>query len=220
MMSAFIDRATDPEVNLRREAEIFEQVDGGRLPEVVRFWVNSTCLVRGPARSPRYGWYDEGLAEKMGVPVFTRSSGGGVVYHDEGNLNWSFFLRTPGAFLSPTEAFRLGSRHIIDALAGLGIGANFSPPNRIDVSGWKVSGMAARSTRSTLLVHGTLLLNSDLEKLNRLCIPPPGCPPVANISKWMKGIDADTTIEAVIGKLTGAGFHVERDPALSTGFGR
>ena len=203
----YFDGATDPMANLRRESELFEQVDAGKLPEVARFWVNSTCLVRGPVKSPKYGWYDEELAEQMKIPVITRSSGGGVVYHDEGNLNWSFFFKTSGPFLSPTSAFDLGSKHIIRALETLGIKSRFSPPNRIDVAGHKVSGMAARSTRRALLVHGTLLLNSDLEKLNRLCIPPPGCPPVSNLSEWVKGIRPAAVAGAAVRELTESGFN-------------
>jgi len=202
------DKTRNPAVNLRREQELFEKVDAGSLPEIVRFWVNSECLVRGEARSPRYGWYREELASKMNVPVITRATGGGVVYHDEGNLNWSFFLRTSGSFLSPTAAFDQASQYVIGALRRLGVQAGFSPPNRIDVSGHKVSGMAARSTVRTLLVHGTLLIDSDLDRLNQLCIPPTGCPPVANLKEWAKGIDAEAVVHAVIATLEASGFQI------------
>jgi lipoate-protein ligase A len=206
-MIVYFDRTLDPAANLKRETELFEATEAGG-PEAVRFWVNSTCLIRGEARSSRYGWYNEELAKEMGVPVLVRSTGGGVVYHDEGNLNWSFFLKVDG-FVSPSTAFDRGSRHVIAALQKLGVRAVFAPPNRIDVSGRKVSGMAARSTRHTLLVHGTLLLNSDLVKLNRLCIPPPGCPPVANLSEWAKSIDAEAVVRAVSEVLSESGFQIK-----------
>jgi lipoate---protein ligase len=211
-MIVFFDRIQDPVANLARETELFGQVDGGGYPECVRFWVNSRCLVRGMARSARYGWYNEGLAKELKIPVIERSTGGGVVYHDEGNLNWSFFLRTPGSFQSPTASFDLASKFVIGALDRLDVHAKFSSPNRIDVSDRKVSGMAARSTVRTLLVHGTLLLNSDLKTLNQLCIPPPGCPPVSNLSEWKSGIDAESVMEAVIGVLEDSGFRVRTDP--------
>ncbi len=182
----YFDPSTDPVRNLAREEELFELVDGGALPELVRFWVNTECLVRGKARSAKYGWYNEEMAKKMGIPVIMRETGGGVVYHDEGNLNWSLFLRTSGVFLSPTKAFDQGSKYMVRALQKLGVPARFSPPNRIDASDRKVSGMAAKYSVHTLLVHGTLLLNSDLEKLNQLCIPPDGCPPVSNLNSWVK----------------------------------
>jgi lipoate-protein ligase A len=207
-MLVHFDKSRDPLVNLRRESELFERFDKGGLPECVRFWVNSECLVRGKAKSAKYGWYDEAMAAKMKVPVIERSTGGGVVYQDEGNLNWSFFLRTPGAFVSPTTAFRQSSEYVIRALKLLGVKAEFSPPNRIDVKGRKVSGMAARSTIRTLLVHGTLLIDSNLDRLNLLCIPPPDCPPVSNISEWVRGIDAAAVEEAVVAVLREADFEV------------
>lgn len=210
----YFDKTRGPLENLSREQELFERVDSGRLPELVRFWVNSECLVRGKARSAKYGWYNEEFAKKLGVQVIERETGGGVVYHDEGNLNWSFFLRTSGAFLSPTVAFGQASRYVVKALGSLGVRAQFSPPNRIDVSGRKVSGMAAKSTVHTLLVHGTLLLNSDLERLNLLCIPPPDCPPVSNLSEWAKDIDALKVVEALVSVLGDSGFKVEIAEAL------
>ena len=202
------DTGHDPVTNLHRESEIFRAVDDGRLPECARFWVNSQCLVRGKARNPRYGWYNEELAKDMGVQVIERESGGGVVYHDEGNLNWSFFLKINGSFLSPTAAFDQASKFVVPALGRLGVKAGFSPPNRIDVSGYKVSGMAARSTVRTLLVHGTLLLNADLDKLNRLCIPPPGCPPVSNLRRWSKNIDEQAVKQKISDILVQSGFSL------------
>jgi len=204
----YFERARDPVANLEREAELFDRVDRRTHPECVRFWVNSRCLVKGRAKSAKYGWYNEGLARELKIPVIERSTGGGVVYHDEGNLNWSFFLSTPGSFQSPAASFNRASKFIIEALDRLGIRATFSPPNRIDVSDRKVSGMAARSTVRTLLVHGTLLLHSDLTTLNQLCIPPDGCPPVANLSEWKPGIDAESVMGAVVRTLEGSGYKV------------
>ncbi len=131
-----------------------------------------------------------------------------MVYHDEGNLNWSFFLRTIGSFPSPTAAFEMGSRYIVKALEALRIDARFSPPNRIDVSGRKVSGMAARFTKRTILVHGTLLIHSDLDKLNALCISPAGCPPVSNLTEWTKDIDAPGLAKSVAAVLKESGYEV------------
>ena len=145
----------------------------------------------------------------MGVRVIERATGGGVVYHDEGNLNWSFFLSYSGRLLSPTKMFEQTSEHIVRALANLDVHAEFSPPNRIDVQGRKVSGMAARSTPRAHLVHGTLLLRADLEKLNRLCIPPPGCPPVANLGEWIPEIHPLRVVRAVVEELKNAGYEVQ-----------
>lgn len=131
-----------------------------------------------------------------------------MVFHDEGNLNWSFFLRNEGSLPSPPAAFNAGSKQVVRALTNQGVPARFSPPNRIDVSGRKVSGMAARFTPHTILVHGTLLIGSDLDKLNALCIPPEGCPPVSNLTEWAEHIDARVVVEAVVAVLRDSGFQV------------
>lgn len=202
------DASQDPQENLRREEELFRSMQNEDSPDLARFWVNGPCLVRGKARNPKYGWYREDVAEELGVPVFERESGGGVVYHDLGNLNWSFFLRNPGRLLSPTEMFEDASRHAIRALGTLGVPAAFAAPNRIDVHGRKVSGMAARSTPKVRLVHGTLLIDSDLEKLDRLCIAPEGCPPVANIRQWTGPIKTVDVVRAFVNGLEASGLEV------------
>ena len=204
----YFDQTRDPSFNLAREGELFRKVERGELPELVRFWIDSECLVKGKARSAAYGWYHEDLARETGVRVIERESGGGVVYHDEGNLNWSLFLRSPGRPLSPAKMFERASDHIIRALASMDVDAEFSPPNRIDVQGRKVSGMAARSTPRAYLVHGTLLLRSNLDRLNRLCIPPPGCPPVANLDEWVPEIHPLQIVRAVAEALKASGYEV------------
>lgn len=210
------DAGRDPVANLRREEALLRRVEEVEAPELVRFWINSKCLVRGKARSPKSGWYNEALAKRAGVAVIERATGGGVVFHDEGNLNWSFFLRNTRRLLSPTQMFEEASRYVVGTLGDLGVPAQFAPPNRIDVQGLKVSGMAARSTPKARLVHGTLLIDSDLELLNRLCIPPSGCPPVANISRWTGPIDATAVVRAFVKFLKGSGVEVrlEGDAAI------
>ncbi len=210
----WFDRTRDPARNLIREEELFQKVERREVPEVARLWVNSECLVKGRARNARYGWYDEELARKMKVRVVERATGGGVVYHDSGNLNWSFFFRNSGTFPSPESMFGRASKYVVGALDRLGVRARFSPPNRIDVSGRKVSGMAARSTSRALLIHGTLLMNSDLGRLNKLCIPPPGCPSVANISEWARGVDAPRVVGAIADALRDSGYRVEASSPL------
>ena len=184
-LQILVDKETQPAVNVASEDRIFGQVERRELPDVLRFWKNTECLIRGKVRNPKYGWYREELAEKLGVPVVERSTGGGVVYNDLGNLNWSFYTEGSGAFVAPETMFQRAAVFVVDALRLGGFDARFSAPNRIDVSGKKVSGMAARSSRSAQLVHGTLLIAADLGRLNSLCIAPPGCPPVSNLREWL-----------------------------------
>lgn len=208
-----ISQTRNPELNLAKEKAIFFEVENRISPDILFFWINDECLVAGQIKSEKYGWYNEKLAEEMKIPVYKRFTGGGVVYHDLGNLNWSFFVRTDGGFRSPEKIFREYSRFIIESLKQLGLDAYFALPNRIEVAGKKVSGMAARSGLKCLLVHGTLLLNSNLGKLNLLCIPPPNGPEVANLSQWLPNINYDMVIKEIVSTVQKNDYHVEQSPS-------
>jgi lipoate-protein ligase A len=213
----FVERGTEPVTNVAAEDRIFGQVDRREMPEVLKFWKNTECLIRGRARNRNYGWYNEELAAKLRVPVVERSTGGGVVYNDLGNLNWSFFLQASGVSVSPVALFERSSAYVVKALRQGGFDARFSPPNRIDVSGRKVSGMAARSTRNAHLVHGTLLIDTNLERLNSLCVAPSGCPPVSNLREWLPGVDEEVLEQAITAQLAESDYDVAPVSRLYTG---
>jgi len=191
---------TDPAANLALEQRLLREVDSGLRPETARLWVNDECLVRGPHRSRISGWYHEERARALGLSVYTRSTGGGCVYHDRGNLNWSFYLRRAEGFVGYRRLFEECSALVIAALRSLDIEASFGAPNRIDIAGRKISGLAARAASRATLVHGTLLVSTDLERIETLCIPPPGCPPVARICDF----DARLSVAGVMDRIAGA----------------
>ena len=200
----------DPHTNLILEDKILDYIArSGNSSTIIRFWRNSECLVAGPRRSRHYGWYREDVAEKMGIRVFTRSTAGGVVFHDLGNLNWSFYLKkqTP-TFIPPVAVFKSAASVICDVLKRFKINASFTPPNRIDANGRKISGMAARSSHNATLIHGTLLFNTNLDKLNTLCIPPPGCPPVTNLRDIERRLTIKGFIQGFYEYLKACGYDV------------
>jgi lipoate-protein ligase A len=82
-------------------------------------------------------------------------------------------------------------------LRPLGIDAAFAAPNRIDAAGRKVSGIAARASLEAVLVHGTLLVTSDIQRLNALCIYPPGCPRVVNLADLRPGLEVADVRQAI-----------------------
>ncbi len=98
-----------------------------------------------------------------GFPVVRRISGGGTVYHDLGNVNYTYIIRTNGALdydavLSP----------VIAALNEIGVPARKNRTCDIAIGGGKISGSAQRMTKGRLLHHGTLLFSSDLGVLDRI----------------------------------------------------
>ena len=96
------------------------------------------------------------------IHVLRRMTGGGAVYHDLGNLNYSLITDAPDAERISMERFTLP---VVNALRGLGLDAEASGRNDILVSGRKVSGTAQRLYRDRILHHGTLLFDSDPEMI-------------------------------------------------------
>lgn len=93
------------------------------------------------------------------IHVVRRLSGGGAVYHDLGNLNFSFIVNNDKDVVSNFKKF---TEPVINALRNLGVNAEFSGRNDITIDGKKFSGNAQYYTGKRLLHHGTILFNSDL----------------------------------------------------------
>jgi lipoate-protein ligase A len=96
------------------------------------------------------------------IPVIRRISGGGTVYHDPGNLNFTFIKQSePGKQVD----FVKYTQPVIDFLLSLGVDARFEGKNDLKVNGLKISGNAEHVHRSRVLHHGTLLFNTSLDML-------------------------------------------------------
>jgi lipoate-protein ligase A len=107
---------------------------------------------------------DTAFVTENKIPVIRRISGGGAVYHDEGNLNFSFIIQsTQGSQVD----FRKYTLPVIEFLSTLGIDAKFEGKNDLKVDGLKISGNAEHVYRQRVLHHGTLLFDSKLEILRR-----------------------------------------------------
>ncbi|MDC7125009.1 MAG: lipoate--protein ligase [Spirochaetales bacterium] len=148
--------STNPWFNLTVENWIFSDMD----PEgyVLYLWRNSDTVVIGRYQNP---WIECRL-DKMKedeVKLARRQSGGGAVYHDVNNLNFTFMC---GKGLYDKELFY---RIITDSLASFGIEAEVSGRNDILVDGKKVSGSAFKHKTDRSFHHGTLLVNTDMSRL-------------------------------------------------------
>jgi lipoate-protein ligase A len=177
---------TDPAANLRFEEELFEEVRRSGQPTLL-FYVNAPCVVLGRSNRVDEWAIPENLAAD-GVPLLRRFTGGGAVYHDLDNLNFSFILPRP--LLAPQLAGMAGPagpQQYIDFFRRLLIralkrgGGGYSPGGVSDIllEGRKISGNAQRIAAGIVLHHGTLLLHCPLAAIERyLRIPPnrPGIP--------------------------------------------
>lgn len=148
----------DPWKNLALEEFLVGDCSDGE--GILYLWQNARTVVIGRNQN---AWAEcrLDLLEAEGGRLARRTSGGGAVYHDLGNMNYSFIL--PRKFYSMER--QLGT--VLRALGSLGIDAEFSGRNDLVISGRKFSGNAYQLTRFRALHHGTLLLSADLDMLSR-----------------------------------------------------
>ncbi len=157
----FIDNEniTDPRINLALEEYAFRNLFPDQ--ELFLFYINRPSIIIGRNQNTLEEINYDYVREK-GIIVVRRLSGGGAVYHDEGNLNFSF--------IKPYNTSRLNNfleftQPVINVLKEMGIPAELSGRNDIVVDGRKVSGNAQHSAKNRMFSHGTLLFNSDLNEV-------------------------------------------------------
>ena len=149
---------TDPHRNMA-----FDEFCLERLPldePVFYLWRNRPSVIIGLNQNA-YGEVNLPFLEQKGIVLARRVTGGGAVYHDLQNLNYTIVGRS--AALERDYPGYL--RYFCDALRRLGVPAELSGRNDILVDGRKVSGYAKRVWHDRLMVHGTLLYDVDLETL-------------------------------------------------------
>ena len=123
-------------------------------------WRNDNTVVVGKYQNTREE-INESYVKETGIKVVRRLSGGGAVYHDKGNLNFTFIVKDN----SHGFDFNLFCIPIIKALAKFGITASFNGRNDITIDGKKFSGNSQYASGGRLLHHGCIMLNSDLGKV-------------------------------------------------------
>jgi lipoate---protein ligase len=157
----FIDNKgiTDPQINLAIEEYALKNLDINET--YLLFYINEPSIIIGRNQNT-IEEINTGYVEKNGIRVVRRLSGGGAVYHDLGNLNFSFITKDDGESF---HNFRKFTEPVTAALKKLGVNAELSGRNDIEVEGRKISGNAQFSTGGRMFSHGTLLLNSEMENV-------------------------------------------------------
>lgn len=152
----------DPTYNLALEETLFNALEPGH-PGWFLIWRNGPSIIVGRHQNT-VEEIDEAFIRTRRLPVVRRPTGGGAVYHDEGNVNFSFLTMVDknaplgfADFLAP----------IVEALADLGLKGEFSSRNDITVAGRKISGSAQRRAGCRMLHHGTLMVDLDMSVLGK-----------------------------------------------------
>lgn len=146
--------STDPYYNLAFEEYVLEHCHDG---DYLILWQNDNTVVIGLNQVAAQE-VDEEFLKAHEIRLVRRMTGGGAVYHDLGNLNYSFITDAERAEGLSFEAF---ARPVVDALCRLDLPAALSGRNDIEIAGKKVSGCAQRICKGRVLHHGTLLFSSD-----------------------------------------------------------
>jgi len=156
---------TDPAINLALEEHCYRNLDFRH--EYVMFYINRPSIIIGNHQSP-FQEMDMGLATQLKIRPIRRISGGGAVYHDLGNLNFSFITAFGEEKL---DYFKKLLQPVIETLRRLGVPARLTGKNNIVVENRKVSGNSQHANMRRMLSHGTLLFEAGLETLRQVLQP-------------------------------------------------
>lgn len=163
-MLHYDDPCTDPAFNLALEEILLKSCPPGE--RIFSLWQSKPAVLIGRFQNAWAQVRPEAVREK-GIPVVRRITGGGAVYQDLGNVNFSMIRKGTG----PGPDFRSMTRPVVGALRSLGVDAQFNSRNDITVNGCKVSGNAVHICGDALLHHGTLLLDTDFGAMEEvLCV--------------------------------------------------
>ncbi len=183
---------TDPYFNLAAEEYVMDHFDR----DVFMLWRNAPAIIVGRHQNT-LAEINLDYVRENDLPVVRRMSGGGAVFHDLGNLNFTF-IAGGGAGNHRNEVdFRRFTQPIIEALQRLGVDARFEGRNDLTIDGRKFSGNAEYVHRGRILHHGTLLFSARMADVAAALRPDP--------AKF-----ADKAVKSVRSRVTNISEHLPR----------
>jgi lipoate---protein ligase len=201
-------RGHDPRANLAAEEALLERAASSEA--LLLFYVNDPCVVVGRNQNP---WAE--IRPGSGLPALRRVSGGGAVYHDAGNLNWSFIVPRS----EHDREAELGL--VLRALRDIGIDAAEGARGGLYLAsgpeaGSKISGTARRLSAHRVLHHGTLLVDTDLRRLSSSLggigldssrALPSAPSPAAKLSSLQPSLSVGSLAAALASSIAGSGIE-------------
>ncbi len=157
-MLCIYNNSIEPYFNMATEDYLFNKFD----EDIFMLWRNDNAIIVGKHQNTLSEINVEYVKEKN-IKVVRRLSGGGAVFHDLGNLNFTFIMNSKEGF--PVD-FRKYTEPILEVLQKLDIPAKFEGRNDLTIDGKKFSGNAMHVVRQRVLQHGTLLFASEMKDLS------------------------------------------------------
>ncbi|HGI4450352.1 TPA: lipoate--protein ligase [Streptococcus agalactiae] len=160
-MKYIVNTSNDPAYNVALEAYAFQKLTD--IDEIFILWINEPVIIIGRHQNTIQEINKE-FIDKNGIHVVRRLSGGGAVYHDLNNLNYTIISNNTqeGAF-----DFQTFSKPVIDTLAKLGVKAEFTGRNDLEINGQKFAGNAQAYYKGRMMHHGCLLFDVDMSVLGQ-----------------------------------------------------
>jgi lipoate-protein ligase A len=191
------DKSTDPYFNLAEEEFLLKEMT----EDIFRLWRNSPSIIVGRYQNT-IAEIDSEYTKSHNIPVVRRLSGGGAVFHDLGNLNFTFIQNLEqNQNLDTSRMFRYFTSPILEALQSLGVNAELQGRNDLAIDGMKFSGNAICIHKDRILMHGTLMFKVSKADLSKALRPRPekfigkavksNVKRVTNISDHLKDKDPD-----------------------------
>jgi lipoate-protein ligase A len=155
----FIDnKSLDPYYNIALEEYLLKSMNAN----IIMLWRSRPSIIVGKHQNTLAEINLE-FVRKKDIPVIRRLSGGGTVFHDPGNINFTFIKNSESSNIVDFKGY---TQPIIDFLKTLELNAHFEGKNDLRINGLKISGNAEHVFKNRVLHHGTLLFDANLQNLN------------------------------------------------------
>lgn len=164
-MKTIINNSLNPYYNLALEEYVMKNIDIN--DDIIILWQNMPTIVVGRNQNT-IGEINSEYIRNKNIKIVRRTSGGGAVYHDLGNLNYTFITKNINENLNNYEKL---TKPIIKAINSFGIESYFFGRNDILLDNMKISGNAQSFYKNRMFQHGTILFNSDLSEIKNVLIP-------------------------------------------------
>ena len=193
-MLCIVNENMDPFFNVASEEYIFRNFN----EDCFMLWRSKPSVIVGKHQNTlaEINW---DFIKKHDIKIVRRLSGGGTVYHDPGNLNFTFIKHGRNRKLMDFEMF---TDPVIKALATMSVTAKFEGKNDLRVKGLKISGNAEHIFRDKVLHHGTLLFDSNLDNLK-------------NAIKKEKNYYSDKAVKSIRNQVTNISSHLKKNISIS-----